>query len=219
MNRYYFFLTLLAATNFIYGQTNKIFCDCPKTQYTGTKPDTSFYLTNGNAIVLCGYRNPDIEPVTFSEFILAVCGHDTIIGFREAEVICRLKTIKDSLLIEELKYLPVGENFAYDQAVWTIERIYFSKNKIDRKLSINKGIHKYADSEIQSVLKEFETSEYGMNDKNMELAHKLFIATISGDKTARKYFQEFENKFGTLNGAFAEEYEELVAILSLWDSN
>lgn len=53
----------------------------------------------------------------------------------------------------------------------------------------------------------------------MEIANQLFFATISGDKTARKYFNNFENKFGTLDGAFAEEYNDLKGMLKQWDNN
>ena len=52
----------------------------------------------------------------------------------------------------------------------------------------------------------------------MAIVNKLFIATISGDKKARQYFKEFKNKFGTLDGAFSEEYNDLTTMLELWDS-
>jgi hypothetical protein len=52
----------------------------------------------------------------------------------------------------------------------------------------------------------------------LEIANKLFIATISGDRKARQKFKEFNNKFGTLDGAFKEEYSDLTAMLELWDA-
>jgi hypothetical protein len=50
----------------------------------------------------------------------------------------------------------------------------------------------------------------------MQLVNRLFIATISKDNTARKYFYEFEKKF-ELDGAFSEEYNDLKAMLEVWD--
>jgi hypothetical protein len=209
-------LTFLTLTS-VYGQTKKTSCDCLKTQYAGTKADTTFYLSNGKTIVLCGYKNPDSKQTTFSEFILAVCGQDTIIDFWGAVLTCRLKVNKDTLLIDQLQILPTGTNFKFQETVWTTEKIYFSGQKIVRKLVVNKQIRKYNQNEIQSVLKTYETATPGLDDSKMEIANKLFVATISGDKKARQYFEESKNKFGTLDGAFAEEYSDLTAMLELWD--
>lgn len=209
-------LTFLTLTS-VYGQTKKTSCDCPKTQFAGTKADTTFYLFNGKTIVLCGYKNPDSKPTTFSEFILAVCGQDTIIDFWGAVMTCRLKVNKDTLLVGQLQNLPTGKNFKFQEAIWTTEKIYFSGQKLVRKLEVNSQIRKYSRDEIQSVLKTYETATLGLDDSKMEIANKLFIAAISGDKIARQYFKEFINKFGTLDGAFAEEYSDLTAMLELWD--
>ena len=209
-------LTFLTLTS-LYGQTKKVSCDCPKTQYAGTKADTTFHLSNGKTIVLCGYKNPDSKPATFSEFILSVCEQDTIIDFWGAVLTCRLKVNKDTLLVDQLQNLPTGTNFKFQETVWTTEKLYFSGQKIVRKLIVNRQIRKYNQDEIQSVLKSYETAKYGLNDSKMEIANKLFIATISDDKKARQYFKEFKNKFGALDGAFAEEYSDLTAMLGLWD--
>lgn len=210
-------LTFLTLTS-VYGQTKKTSCDCPKTQYAGTKADTTFYLSYDKTIVLCGYKNPDNKPTTFSEFILSVCGQDTIIDFWGAVLNCRLKVNKDTLLVEQLQNLPVGTNFKFNETVWSTEKIYFSGQEIVRKFVVNRQIRKYNPDEIQSVLKTYETAEPELDESKMEIANKLFIATISGDNNARRYFNEFKNKFGTLDGAFAEEYSGLTAMLELWDN-
>lgn len=112
------------------GQNQKLNCDCPKTQFAGTKADTSFNFSNGKIIVLCGYENPDSKPKTYSEFILAVCGQDTIIDFWDAMMTCRFKVKNDTLLVEHLQYLPTGKDFKYQETVWTIEKIYFNGEKL-----------------------------------------------------------------------------------------
>ena len=209
-------LTLLSLTS-VCGQTKKVACDCPKTQYAGTKADTSFHLSNGKTIVLCGYKNPDSNPTTFSEFILAVCGQDTIIDFWGAVVTCRLKVNKDTLLVDQLQNLPTGSNFKYLETVWTTEKIYFKGQQVVRKLVVNRQIRKYNQDEIQSVYKSYENEKAGIDDRKMTIANKLFMATISGDKKARQYFHDFKNKFGPLDGAYKEEYNDLIAMLELWD--
>lgn len=210
-------LTLLISAS-VYGQIRKVSCDCPKTQYAGTKADTTFFLSNGKAIVLCGYRNPDSSPVTFSEFILAVCGQDTIIDFWEAELTCRLKVHDDTLLVDQLQNLPTGKNFRFQETVWATEKIHFSGPKLVRKIVVNREIGGYTREEIQAVLQSYETAKPKIDNSKMEIANKLFVATISGSNKARQYFSEFKTKFGTLDGAFAEEYNALTAMLELWDN-
>uniref|UniRef100_UPI00404B3963 hypothetical protein n=1 Tax=Gelidibacter sp. TaxID=2018083 RepID=UPI00404B3963 len=209
-------LTVLTLSS-VYGQTNKTSCDCPKTQFAGTKADTTFHLSNGKTIVLCGYKNLESKPTTFSEFVLSVCEHDSIIDFWDAAITCQLKVDKDTLLVEQLQNLPTGKNFKFQETIWTTEKIYFSEQKLIRKIEVNRQIRTYNQDEIQSVLQTYETAKTGLDDSKMEMANKLFMATISGDKKARHYFKEFKSKFGTLDGAFAEEYNDLTAMLALWD--
>jgi hypothetical protein len=121
------------------------------------------------------------------------------------------------LYVDELHNLPNGKNFKYQETVWTTEKIYFSGQKVVRKLVVNRQIRKYTDDEIQMVLKTYETAKSRLDDNKMVIANKLFVATISGNKKARQYFKEFKNKFGTLDGAYSEEYSDLTAMLELWD--
>lgn len=210
-------LTFVTLTS-LYSQKYETSCLCPKTEFAGTKADSTFHLSNGKTIVLCGYKNPDTNPTTFSEFILAVCGQDTIIDFWSAVLTCRLKVNNDTLLVDQLQNLPTGNNFKFQETIWTTEKIYFSGQKVVRKMELNKDIRKYNQEEIQSVLKTYETANKSLDDGKMEIANKLFIATISGDKKARQYFIEFENKFEILDGAYKEEYNDLKSMLKLWDN-
>ena len=200
-----------------FGQTNKFSCDCPKTEFAGTKADTTFQLSNGKTIVLCGYKNPDSKPTTFSEFILSVCGQDSIIDFWGAVLTCSLKVEKDTLFVNQLQNLPTGKDFKFHETIWTTEKIYFIGQKVVRKLLVNRQIKKYNHDEIESVLKMYETANPGLNENKMELVNKLFISTISGSTKARQYFKEFKTKFGILDGAFSEGYNDLTLMLELWD--
>lgn len=209
-------VTLFAFTT-VFGQNKKEVCDCPKTQYAGTKADTTFRLSNGKKIALCGTRNPASKPATYSEFVLAVCGQDSIIDFWNASLTCRLKVNKDTLLVNRLQNLPIGEGFKSKETVWSTDKIYFSGQKVVRKLVANRQIRKYTKATIQTVLKAYETAKPGIDDSKMAMANKLFVAAISGDKKAGEYFKQFKTRFGTLDGAFAEEYNDLTSMLALWD--
>ena len=121
-----FVFTVLIFTT-VFGQEKKVICDCPKTPFAGTKADTTFHLSNGRTIVLCGYKNPESKPNTYSEFVLVACGQDTIIDFWGAVLTCRLKTNNDTLLVDQLENLPTGENLKYQETIWTTEKIYFTQ--------------------------------------------------------------------------------------------
>jgi hypothetical protein len=218
MRRHFIIITLTIFISIITnGQTKNKNCNCPKNDYAGMTADTTFKLSNGKEIVLCGYKNPDSKPISYSEFVLAVCGQAKIIDFWDATVTCYLKIEKDTLFVENLVDLPIGKNRTYKETVWATDKIYFKGQTAIRIYAVNKKIQKYTRLEIMKTLKEYETSNGGLSDNKMELANRLFAATISGDKKARKYFKAFRTKFGVLDGAFSEEYSDLTAMLVQWD--
>jgi hypothetical protein len=218
MRKFFFTLFLSFLISFLtFGQSKTGTCDCPKTKFAGTKADTTFHFSHGEKIVLCGYKNLKTRPTTFSEFILFRCGEKQIIDFWGAAKSCQLKIEHDTLFVKQIENLPVGKTLNFQPTVWTIEKFYFKEKKFIRKLLVNKQIPKYNQSIIKMVVKSFENEKNGLNDNKMELANKLFIASISGDKTSRKHFKEFKTKFGVLDGAFLEEYNHLNVMLRVWD--
>src|SRR5690606_31146401 len=124
-------LMFLLICNTVYGQT----CDCPKTMYAGTKADTIFHLSNGKTIVLCGWKNPNSNPITFSEFILSVCGQDTIIDFWGAVLTCRLKVNADTLFVEQIEKFPDRKSTRLNSSHVKISYAVFClKKKADHKI-------------------------------------------------------------------------------------
>jgi hypothetical protein len=214
------YLFILASTLPACGQINEHNCMCPKNTMTGTlegaKADATFSFNNGHKIILCGYRNNNQVEISYSEFILQVCGYDDIIDFWGATQTCRLFVDTDTLKVVDIVNLPTGVNRSYKPTDWSVEKIYFVKGQLARAFEVNRSIRKYTQHEISSTLVEFETAKGDIDDNKLRLINRLFIAAISGDKKARKYFKESESKFGELDGAFAEEYKDLKAMLNLW---
>jgi hypothetical protein len=212
-------LTIIIAAIPALGQTST-HCKCPKNIMAGNsgrdKPDTSFTFPDNRQVILCGYKEIIDNQPFYSEFILQVCGHDSILDFWPAISTNRLFMVKDTLKVVGVMNLPTGTNRAYTSTDWAIDKIYFSKGQLKRVFEINRAIRKYNKQEIQKTLKEFETAKAGINDSTMVLANRLFISAISGSRTAEKYFLNFESKIGQVDGAFAEEYKELIAMLELW---
>lgn len=217
MTRHSFLILATLLTHLVASGQDMKACSCSKTKFAGTKADTTFHFTNRKTIVLCGYKNPESHPTSFSEFIISVCGSNTIIDFWDATLTCRVKTDHDTLFVEQIESLPTGRNLAYQPTVWSVEKIYFKGQQVKRNFAVNRKIRKYTSSEIKTVLQNFKTAKIELTDETMELGNKLFIATISGDKAARKYFKEFRTHFGVLDGAFKEEYDDPASKLELWD--
>jgi hypothetical protein len=213
--RFLFILTFGLTIN-SWGQNSVKKCDCPSNYSTGSDPETTFHLTNGKEITLCGYAETKDNEKLYSEFVLAECGQDKVIDFWDALTVCRIKTDKDTLIIEELKNLPTGDSFAFKTTVWRIEKLYFKSDQIQRESRVNRKIKKYSQKEISSVLREVEALSRKLSYDNMDLVNKLFVAAISGDNTARKYLTD-KARFGTMDGAFAEDYDELILMLKTWE--
>lgn len=218
MQMMFVFLLTLGLTINSLGQTPDKECNCPPNKFANTKPekpDAIFTLTKGR-IVLCGYAENKNNERLFSEFVLAVCGQDTVIDFWDALTVCRVTTDKDVLKIEELKNLPTGDNLTFVETVWRIEKISLKSGQVERSSELNRKIRKYDQREIKMVLTEYESLNRKLTYDDMDLVYKLFMAAISGNQTARNYLTD-ETRFDTLDGAFAEDYKELIAMLRNWE--
>jgi hypothetical protein len=208
---------------FSFAQSKHAECGCPKSTFDNTKADTIFRLSNGKTIALCGYRDKDIAEqdgkLFFSEFVLSVCGDNKIIKFWGAVEECQLRVVKDTLLVETMVNLPTGKNMAFKWTVWTIEHIYFVKGKPVKDFAVNRQIPKYNQQQMASALKQYEQAKKEISDANMEISDKLFISAISGSQKARSYLSAFKYRFGVLDGAYAEWYNDVMRMLKLWDTN
>lgn len=194
-------------------------CNCFQFQSEfGIRQDSViFNFSNGKSIILCGFYNE--KEAHFSEFTLSVCGHDNTIGFWGAVKDCKVKQEGDTLLIDELKDLPVGNSLDYAKVIWTTNKIYFEENNLINKLVVNRDIKKYNQNEIQLVLSDF-LSNYEKKDIPIAkeiILNRIFIACISGSQDAEMYFNDIEKYFGVLDGIYKEEYNDLKDMLQLWN--
>jgi hypothetical protein len=215
-----FALLFWLITGSSYAQTPTPTCNCPPnlSSPVAKKADTVFHLSNGRSIALCG-GNDTIDGKTFySEFVIAACGENHIIKFWSAVQLCQLRVIKDTLFAEEMVDLPTGKNRSVQYVVWTIEPIYFVKNKPVHAFKVNRKIRRYTPREIAATLSEYKHAKGQPNDTTMEIADKLFVSTISGSQKARTYLINFKKKFGPLDGLYAEWYDDVRRRLKLWET-
>ncbi len=226
------YLFILTSIFYVSGQSDPNDCYCPKRISDGTmtesKPDTTFTFSNGRKIILCGSAKNIINgEIGFSDFVLLKCkdevllaedliASDTILEKSDATSNYKINFDKDTLRIIQLKYLPTGINRVYTLTNWRIESVYFEDATEVYTNELNFSIRKYTNQEISETLHEYEIAKAGNPHNLEEIANHLFISTISGDGTAKIYFEEFEAQFGQLDGGVAEEYKDLKAMLSTW---
>ncbi|MFD2966428.1 hypothetical protein [Sphingobacterium bambusae] len=194
-------------------------CHCPENKFASTEADTVFRFSSHEGIALCGYRLQDEGQMLFSEFVLTVCGTDTIIDFWDALELCDVSLEDDTLYVNHITSLPTGDNFALVPQIFLIERMYFLNGKLLRTKDVNRTVSTYEPAQIEQVLTAYRQIDSRLDDKTMLLANMLYVATISGSEEARRYFSEFDNRFEELDGAYAEEYHFLQRLLQAWDSD
>lgn len=208
-------ITALLSPSYSFAQNAS--CGCPPNKFqTSTKADTVYHLLSGHSIALCGYGDAHSPDSIFSEFVLAACGNDTVIDFWGAELNCRLRVNRDTLLVNQLVYLATGHNYQMEEWPWWIDKIYYSKNRCVKEGRINRNIHLYSSEQIREVLGAYLSAGKVLNDSTMVLVERLYIAAISGSQQTRSYLVNFRNRY-PLDGAYAEEHDDLMAMLALWD--
>ena len=200
-----------------FGQNKSANCNCPA-PYSNLKAERTFQLTPQHSIALCGYT--DTETIKgkklYSEFTLSVCGNNKAIDFWGAIITCNVKTSNDTLIVETFRNLPVGKAMHYRQTVWRIECFWFEHNILKRNSIVSPGLPKYTIAQIANVLNLYNHTPNLNEDKTTELADKLLISALSGNKTAESYLNNFRNKFTHLDGVNLEDYDAIIRIYDLW---
>ncbi|MFP9114673.1 hypothetical protein ACLI1A_12080 [Flavobacterium sp. RHBU_3] len=202
-------------SSYIFAQVNS--CQCPENLDAGTTegdaPQKVFTFKNGRQIILCGYENEEDGKAVYSEFILQECDSPDIIGFWEAMFTGTVEFKNNVIFIKEEMQLPVGPNRSFVATTWSTETIQYLDKSLVRKRVINRSIRKYTEAEIKATLQEFEEGSAKYKGDVEDLMGKLFIAALSGSTKAKTYFDDFD-RFATLDGAVAEQYKDLSAMLS-----
>ncbi|WP_026299889.1 hypothetical protein [Flavobacterium rivuli] len=212
-------ILLSLITHFAFAQKSTS-CSCPTNTMAGTikgeKPKESFHFTTGEEIILCGYTEEQSGKTTYSEFILQECGKNEAINFWGAIFTGSVDFKNDVISIKEIRNLPTGPERSFISTFWSTETFRYDNNKLVRKHKINQDIRKYTKAEIEKTLKEFEAGKNNYAGDAEEVMYRLFIAALSGNSKAKKYFNEFST-FTMLDGAVSEDYKELTSMLQQWE--
>ena len=180
----------------------------------GDEPILRSSFSNGKLTAMCGYYDKEMkEPgLIISEFNIFDCETEKAIVEYGAIQICRIKEGKDSIIIEELKYLPAGNNWEWE-LIQIAEQIVTLENQklvaLDvipkfQKIKINLG----SQTQFLNSIKQGE----GINEKWVEELCKLEILSLNGNAKAWKILKNYEEfKGDKTDGALAEQWKDALA--------
>ncbi|GHA74551.1 hypothetical protein [Pontibacter akesuensis] len=193
---------------------------CPASNYAGPEPDTVFTFSNGKKLLICGYSEILDNRKAYSEFILSECGNDSIVDFWGAVEAYEVEYASDTLQLQKIELLAVGDNRTLVKEKWLTEYFYYKEDILQREKKLNSKIG-YSQSQIEQTLQEYEHTQWktqngsseAYTEEKMELANRLMIAAASGSGKAESYFKKFDSDFQP-DGAYAEWYQQMADLLA-----
>jgi hypothetical protein len=220
MKRFLSILLLNIVCILCFGQIN---CHCGALPDIKTKnePDTIVKLSNNNSFAICGWFDTIYGEKVISEFTITVCGEINALRFYSAVENYKIAVSADTLILSDMRILPIGENHNFKMYPWAFEYYYFARNKTNAKDSciikrkINKNLKKLNQNEISlidSIWNNSTRTDYLTNEQFISL---IFLAAISGNELYQKRLLNFRNTF-KIDGEYAEYYNELVKMFYEW---
>ncbi|MCC2545072.1 hypothetical protein LJY25_01330 [Hymenobacter sp. BT175] len=191
-------------------------CRCPsELPVSDTRPDTTFQFSNGQAISVCGLREQVRNLSYYSEFAVSGCQTNQVLKYWDARQRCQLAFGADTLTVESLLNLPAGPNFRYTLVPFIIDQFYPLRNGVRYISNFNRGIRPYAAADLRRISKDYARLPELTDAEKLELANRLFVASLGGDDTSASSFRQLKSSFAG-GSANAAEYAELNRLLVLW---
>ena len=177
-------------------------------------PALTFSFSNGKAVSICGYKSDESTPneLLISEFNIFDCSNGTKYVEYGALENCAIKTAKDLIKIELLKYLPTGEN-------WTWKTITIAEQQLtphSNELKASELKPSYTPVQIsEDQQKAFLTGlkkGQGFGENWEEDIAKLEVLALNGNNRAWEILKNYEAFTGEqTDGALAETWKEAIA--------
>ena len=175
-------------------------------------PILIYEFSNGKSISICGYQDSELN---ISEFNVFDCQSGKSYVEYGAMENCEIKTKKDTLIIQLLKFLPTGENWNWE-SVQIAEQVFTTDLNEIKVLDIKPkykpiSIESKQQSDFLNSLKKGQG--FGNNWEN-DLG-KLEVLSILGNKKAWEILKNYEEFTGVkTDGALAEQWGSAVSTVS-----
>ncbi|MFA5556199.1 MAG: hypothetical protein WCY06_05045 [Flavobacteriaceae bacterium] len=168
---------------------------------------------NGQSISVCGFVDKEMEGTTISEFNVFECKTGKSLTEYDAMQICKLYKKKDSLIIQELKYLPTGKNWTWN-LIQIGEEIITIKDKKIFTTGNKPKLEKFAidDNDAEIFLNSLTKGKGHNNEWELEIG-KLEVLTLLGNERAKYILENYEEYTGQeTDGAVRETWKDARAI-------
>ncbi len=196
--------------------TNFINSSCNCFDGIGSKKGDTAILklnfTNGQSISVCGFVDKEMEGIIISEFNVFECKTGKSLTEYDALQICKLQEKKDSLIIQELKYLPTGKNWTWDLIQIGEEIITIKEHKIITTGNKPK-LEKFTidENDARTFLNSLTKGKGRNNEWELEIG-KLEVLTLLGNEKAKSILENYEEYTGQeTDGAIAETWKDAKA--------
>ena len=172
-------------------------------------PILELNFSSGQRISICGFLDKEMEGIIISEFNVFECNSGKPLAEYDATQICRIIEKPDTLLIQELKYLPTGKNWDWN-LIQIAEQIITTKDKkifvSEKKLKLEK--FNIDENEATLFLNSLKKGKGYSNEWELEIG-KLEALTILGNEKAKYILENYENFIGKeTDGAMAETWKD-----------
>lgn len=179
-------------------------------------PSLTIKFSNGTILSVCGYEQEkrSENEILISEFNVFNCKTGESLVEYGAVQTCIVKKDERGLTITELKYLPAGENWKWEQVKIGLQQIFVKENKLvvlNQKTAF--GPLKIDPTRTTHFLEKLtDRKRTGTLDHPEEIIGRLEILALNGSKEAVDILYNFENYFNyQTGGAIAEQWKGAVA--------
>ncbi len=177
-------------------------------------PILTFDFSNGKSVSICGYKNPDsrTDELLISEFNIFDCLNGKQFVEYGAVDNCLIETENDTIKIQLLKFLPIGENWKWSSIKVAEQIITPDLNKLKvSELTANYSpilINKSKQKDFLDSLKKGQ----GFSENWEENIGKLEVLSLNGNDRAWEILKNYEEFTGEqTDGALAEMWKEAIA--------
>jgi len=178
------------------------------------KPTLTYEFPNGKTVSICGFVDKEMheQGTIISEFNVFDCQNGRSYAEYGALKICRIVEKENELEIQDLKYLPIGNEWDWELIQIGEQTIKTNGNELI-VTELTPKIEKYSINESQA--NEFLNSlkpGRGFNSDWEQIIGKLEALSIIGNKKAWNILENLENFTGIkFDGTLAETWKESVA--------
>ncbi len=180
------------------------------------KPSLTIEFSNGTTLSVCGNEQKKLSEneVLISEFNVFNCKTGEQLVEYGAIKNCIVKKDEHGLTITELKYLPIGENWKWEQVKIGLQQIFVKENKLivlNQKPAFRKV--KIDEKRTESFLQKLRKMKgVGKLDNPEEILGRLEVLALNDIKEAVAILYDFENYFNyRTDGAIAEQWKDAIA--------